>query len=635
MEKTIYLTFDDGPSETTPLLLALLDRLGVKAAFFVTNRYRCPQLIREIASRGHVLCLHSYCHEYDRIYASPEAYFGDLEELEALLWEQAPAHERIVRFPGGADNTVHRHFCPGIMPALLRGLYQKGYVEIDWDIENGDGMNRGETREVYAQNAIRSLERCRAFWEDGYAVYLSHTRPGDEESIRAVEDFVLFCKDRGYRFDTVDKIKYLPRYFAADAEGRLFTAHTIERVLARSGIRREWNEAALFSYLQYGYVAGEETFYRGVYRCLPRPLDGARLRTDLRDEADIADRIDHTIRRLMEGKTGAALLSSGVDSSYMLAASDLREAYGIGFGDPGTDERPDAARTAKQLGREFIGTEGTREQYAAALEILCQTMEQPMADASLPAFYLLCRTAAETHKTLFCAEGIDELFGGYYSYGRFASADFANGLPYFGAGHFLMPFEVRRLLKAEYDDPMNREQRRIFDSETGSLTKMLRFDTEFYLMGHTAVYADEISRMVGARVALPFVNDALIGLAFSVPEACKQDKRIFRKAAQTRLPEACAFRKKMGFPVPVRAWMSEPRTIERIRETLLGELSERFFCTEEVERLLCAFRADGETGWKALFALYVFVRWYETHWEICGEQADRSPSRQEPGRALL
>ena len=617
MKKTIYLTLDDGPSESTPKLLALLDRLQVRASFFVTNRYECPQLIREIHSRGHTLCLHSYSHDYSEVYASPEAYFNDLGKLETLLAELEVPYEKIVRFPGGTDNLAHRRTCPGIMPVLLKSLSEKGYSVLDWSAENLDGMNPGLDRAQYARNAIAALTEEACFTERGCAVFLSHHRPGDENSIESLEDIILFCKDRGYSFDTVEKLKFRPLYYAVSAEGRLFTAPSIERVLSRSGIRREFNEAVLPVYLQYGYAAGEETFYKGVYRCLPGLLGNGPVEKDAEGEELLAEKTDRAVERLMVDKTGAMLLSSGVDSSYMLAASGLEDAYGIGFENFRMDESAKAEETAAYLGRAFHKVDGSAAGYFAASRLLSEKMEQPMADASLPAFTMVCREAAEKHEKIYCAEGADELFGGYYSYQRFATEDFLRGVPYYGAGHFLMPEEAERILKVRAENPVLRFQRKIFDSETDNASRMMRFDTEFYLTGHTAVYADEISRILGTNIELPFLDTDFMRLAFSVPEEYRVNKYIFRKAAEKRLPAACAQREKAGFPVPVRSWMRQPDAVARIRETISGNTATRFFVPEELERIFRAFLSDGITGWKILYAVCTFVDWYEKH-RTCG-----------------
>jgi peptidoglycan/xylan/chitin deacetylase (PgdA/CDA1 family) len=62
----LLLTFDDGPvTETTPLILNILDRLKIKAAFFCVgnNINKYTSLAKEILSSGHMICNHTYNHK--------------------------------------------------------------------------------------------------------------------------------------------------------------------------------------------------------------------------------------------------------------------------------------------------------------------------------------------------------------------------------------------------------------------------------------------------------------------------------------------------------------------------------------------------------------------------------------------
>ena len=65
--REIALTFDDGPDpEVTPRVLDLLDRYQAKASFFCIGEKAAaqPELVKEIARRGHSVENHSYHHHY-------------------------------------------------------------------------------------------------------------------------------------------------------------------------------------------------------------------------------------------------------------------------------------------------------------------------------------------------------------------------------------------------------------------------------------------------------------------------------------------------------------------------------------------------------------------------------------------
>jgi peptidoglycan-N-acetylglucosamine deacetylase len=63
--KKIALTFDDGPNPAvTPKLLELFDRHSVRATFFLIGKFAraCPDLVRDISARGHMLGNHTETH---------------------------------------------------------------------------------------------------------------------------------------------------------------------------------------------------------------------------------------------------------------------------------------------------------------------------------------------------------------------------------------------------------------------------------------------------------------------------------------------------------------------------------------------------------------------------------------------
>ena len=106
-EKWVCLTFDDGPSKTTPAVLDALNAAGVKATFFVVatgyNEKYLP-LIADAAAAGHQIALHSASHEYSDIYQSAAAYWQDIELLKERISPYVnTASLHYLRFPGGRD----------------------------------------------------------------------------------------------------------------------------------------------------------------------------------------------------------------------------------------------------------------------------------------------------------------------------------------------------------------------------------------------------------------------------------------------------------------------------------------------------------------------------------------------------
>ncbi|HOK45854.1 MAG TPA: polysaccharide deacetylase family protein [Bryobacteraceae bacterium] len=101
--KAIALTFDDGPSESTPLLLELLAREGVPATFFQcgVNVRRLPGIAREVARAGHEIGNHSDSHP--RFYLRSPAFMEEeMARAQAAIEDAAGVRPALFRVPYGA-----------------------------------------------------------------------------------------------------------------------------------------------------------------------------------------------------------------------------------------------------------------------------------------------------------------------------------------------------------------------------------------------------------------------------------------------------------------------------------------------------------------------------------------------------
>lgn len=104
---TIALTFDDGPNPAwTPQVLDLLDRYDAKATFFVVGYLaeRHPDLVAEIARRGHTVANHSYSHPQLPT-LSDDAIRDQLRVTDDAIAAAGVARPTCLRPPYGATNA--------------------------------------------------------------------------------------------------------------------------------------------------------------------------------------------------------------------------------------------------------------------------------------------------------------------------------------------------------------------------------------------------------------------------------------------------------------------------------------------------------------------------------------------------
>ncbi len=190
----IYLTFDDGPnSGTTNVILDILKDEGVKATFFVTNSGP-DELIKREFDEGHTVALHTASHNYAIVYASVESYFNDLNQVSERVKRITGQESKIIRFPGGASNTVSRRYSNGIMTRLTQEVLNRGYKYYDWNISSGDAGSTTEARGVYF-NVVSNLRHDRVNMVLMHDIK-SYTRD-------AIRDIIRYGKNNGYRFEKI------------------------------------------------------------------------------------------------------------------------------------------------------------------------------------------------------------------------------------------------------------------------------------------------------------------------------------------------------------------------------------------------------------------------------------------------
>ncbi len=189
---TIYLTFDDGPSEYTYSILNYLDEFGIKATFFVVpNRTEeCYTTLKEIVKRGHSIGIHTASHDYDKIYASVEAYLEDFHEAWSIVREATGVSTPIFRFPGGSKNDFNEQTRDDIIKEMTR----RGFRYFDWNVESGDAAGATWTNMYNSiPRDVRNTERAFVLFHDT-----------KYNTVLVLEDVLKVLKNEGYKFDKIN-----------------------------------------------------------------------------------------------------------------------------------------------------------------------------------------------------------------------------------------------------------------------------------------------------------------------------------------------------------------------------------------------------------------------------------------------
>lgn len=206
--RSIYLTFDDGPSnDITPKVLDLLKKYGINATFFVINHNNTDKLIKRAYDEGHTIGLHSYTHRYGSVYSSDEAFFNDLNAIEKKVISITGNSSKIIRFPGGSSNTVSKNYSKGIMSRLTSEVERRGYVYQDWNVGSSD---------TSTQDPVRICNNVKNRLGNGYNIVLMHDFSGHNGTLNALPCIIEYGIDNGYSFYPLTKDSPVSHHYVAN-----------------------------------------------------------------------------------------------------------------------------------------------------------------------------------------------------------------------------------------------------------------------------------------------------------------------------------------------------------------------------------------------------------------------------------
>ena len=145
LQKTVALTFDDGPSPLyTPQILAILKKNNIKATFFVVgvNAKKYPDLLKQIHEEGHVIASHSLTHPKLTKLSDTnlQKEVGMPSKIIQHIIDQKP---KCLRYPFGLSNEKVRETirADGMIPVSM-GFnsfdYERPGVKkiVDWVLKN-------------------------------------------------------------------------------------------------------------------------------------------------------------------------------------------------------------------------------------------------------------------------------------------------------------------------------------------------------------------------------------------------------------------------------------------------------------------------------------------------------------------
>ena len=489
--------------------------------------------------------------------------------------------------------------------------------------------------------------------------------------LRGMFAFAIWDKTKEELFLARDHFGIKPLYYSLMNNTFMF-ASEIKALLPHPKFKKELNENIISSYLCFNSNPNEETFFKGVYKLNPgtyliykdKTISKKRyFKFELNETEENMDEIVDKIRKSMNNSIShhlisdvsvGSFLSSGIDSSYLVSASKVKNTYTVGYENKSYDEISYAEDLAKKLKIKNKSKYITKEEYINMLPKFLYHMDEPLADPSALAISFVSQIASEDVKVIMTGEGADELFAGYLTYREEIDHSWYNKIPYFlrhlasticsplqekkgfnfiyrrgqklknyyiGLARVFTDKEAKSILKIDNQKSTKEILKPFYEDYRNSNDLCTRQALDFYywLIPDFQMAADRTTMMYSIEGRTPFLDLAVYKVASSLPFNAKLNKETtkvaLRNAAKTVIPNEAYKKRKLGFPVPLRAWMREDDIYEKIKEKFTSSTANKFFDEKKILKLLNEHKSEKKDCFKKIWAIYVFLVWYEIYFE--------------------
>lgn len=484
-----------------------------------------------------------------------------------------------------------------------------------WIIFNGELYNYIEIRDKLIESGLSF--QTNSDTEALLALY-SVKKEKMMHDLRGMFAFVIWDKLEKTVFGARDPFGIKPLFFQ-EKEGVTYFSSEKKSILSIGD--SELNEAVLQLYLTFQYVPENETMSKNIFELEPGTYFSKKIgdklsinrywkpsfqpiMTDLnKAKSQILNTLLDSVNVHMRSDVPVgAFLSGGIDSTAIVALAKETnpkiQTFTVGFENENYSEISVAETTAEKLQVEHFTHTITPEEFLRELPKIIWHLDDPVADPSVVPLYFLAREARKQVKVVLSGEGADELFGGYNIYreplslrrvaelpnfGKKLLKQLASMLPdgikgksfiergctniedrYIGNAKIFTELEKAMLLK-RYDPTRTFTEitKSLFNeaSQYDDVTKMQYIDMHTWLRGDILVKADRMTMAHSLELRVPFLDKEVFNVAATLSPNLKvtrnTTKYALREAMREIVPDHVLYRRKLGFPVPIRVWLKD------------------------------------------------------------------------------
>lgn len=484
-----------------------------------------------------------------------------------------------------------------------------------------------------------------------------------------------------------DRMGKKPLYWSKNKEVFLF-ASELKSLLQHPSFKKEICLESLNKYLSYEYVPTPHSIFKDTYKLEPGTylvFDGSKTekrvfwqptflpKSESFDAAidKLGINLENSVKdRLVSDVPIGVFLSGGLDSSLVAyyaskSSSSKIKTYSIGFDEESFDESKYARRVAEYLGTEHYEKILTIKDCLDIIPKIGETLDEPMADASIVPTYLLSKFAREHVTVALGGDGGDELFCGYDPVLAHKFSYIYSFVPKFIRIKIILPlvyllptshvnmsldFKIKKFVSGFEGNEKYRNQRWMGPFSYIDKSKMIKTDIwnkivdkndyedidlylsksdsndkfdnlileseRLYMMDDVLVKVDRASMMNSLEVRAPFLDTRVVDQANHMPTYFKLNgltrKFIIKKLIENKLPNDIIYRKKKGFGMPIGEWIK--KDLKKTIEEYLSEKSVKemgLFNYSFIRELLDDHYSGKMDNRKQIWTLFVFAMWWK------------------------
>lgn len=485
--------------------------------------------------------------------------------------------------------------------------------------------------------------------------------------LRGMFAFAIYDKNDDSLFLARDYFGIKPLYYANMKDVFMFASEP-KAFLEHPSFSCVLNEDILGAYLSFSFTPTTETFFKGVYR-----LDAGHTLTfkdgevtvkkyfqkefALKEQSfeDAVDEIacvmeDSVNKHLLSDVEVGSFLSSGVDSSYIVALAKPDKTYTVGYDIARYNEIDYAKDLASKLDVTNKSKIITKKEYLESVSDIMYFMDEPSSDPAAVALYFVSRLAHDDVKVVLSGEGADEFFGGYNIYRQDVDVSWYNKIPfwirhtiakvarllpeikgvnflirrgekledsYIGVNRVFGEKEAKKVLVNRYKLKATDVTKNTYKeySNEKDIIKMQAIDIDFWLMKDILLKADRMTMASSLEGRVPFIDKEVFKVASGLPidfKVRKENTKVaLREAAKKVIPTEAYKKKKLGFPVPVREWMKDDDFYCEIKNLFQEDFVKQFFQQKYIIKLLDDHRKNKKDNYRKVWTIYCFLLWYK------------------------